>query len=483
MRPIILVLITRVALAALPSTIVFEVRPTVGADTAGGCFDSAKSGTDYSQQNSAQYAFTDLVITATNTIVSSASHNFVAADVGNCIQITAGTGFTTGVYEITSTGSNDATLDRAAGTASSTGGTWNEGGAFATVIEANSVAVASSIIWIKNTGTYTVTSSMTINLQSTSAPATSYSIIGYSSTRGDGGSVSWTTSTNSIDLIDFTDSINVVLQNINFSSTAGTKAFGLQAKSTGNSISVYVVNCTLTGFTTAIYGDFNVNWSFQGLYILNSRIYGNSLWGVDNSANTFIFGSRFDTNTSGGILVDSGSPEGSLAVSYSIIYDNTGPGISFSPNPNSNGGQFIRLDHDDISTNGSSGIVFGTNTSTGPLDIYNTIIDSNGGYGIDGASGTTIKTGLWYNNAFYNNTSGTTRNIQTGIGTITLTASPYTTIGSNFALNSTSGGGAALKEAGFPGVIKSSGTGYTDIGAIQSMASASGGQIGAPIIQ
>jgi hypothetical protein len=55
---------------------------------------------------------------------------------------------------------------------------------------------------------------------------------------------------------------------------------------------------------------------------------------------------------------------------------------------------------------------------------------------------------------------------------VTLSANPFTnTATPNFALNSTAGGGAALKTAGFPGVTPA-GTGYLDIGALQSQAAA-----------
>jgi hypothetical protein len=53
---------------------------------------------------------------------------------------------------------------------------------------------------------------------------------------------------------------------------------------------------------------------------------------------------------------------------------------------------------------------------------------------------------------------------------VSLSVSPFVS-SSNFALNSTGGGGAALKAAGFPGVSPA-GTGYLDIGALQSQAAA-----------
>lgn len=74
----------------------------------------------------AAYDFTDLVIDATlNTKVTSASHNFVSSDVGRMLRVDSGTGFTLGTYRIASCASNAATLDRAVGTTSSTGGAFH----------------------------------------------------------------------------------------------------------------------------------------------------------------------------------------------------------------------------------------------------------------------------------------------------------------------------------------------------------------------
>src|SRR5438105_2455552 len=97
---------------AISASFVWEVR-TTGADTNGGGFKTGATGTDFSQQDAAQASGADLAVDATtNTKITSATHNFVAADVGNLIQISAGTGYTTGFYEIVSVASNAATLDR-----------------------------------------------------------------------------------------------------------------------------------------------------------------------------------------------------------------------------------------------------------------------------------------------------------------------------------------------------------------------------------
>src|SRR5580700_5454967 len=103
------------------------VRPTNGADTNGGGFVQGSSGTDWSQQNAAQYALTGMSATSSgpNITTSSASNDMV----GNIIQITGGTNFTTGFYQIISVNVNlSITVDRTVVTGTATGGTGNIGG-------------------------------------------------------------------------------------------------------------------------------------------------------------------------------------------------------------------------------------------------------------------------------------------------------------------------------------------------------------------
>jgi hypothetical protein len=87
---------------SLSSGVQWDVR-TGGSDSNGGGFDPTVSspGTDYSQQNSPQVAFTDLVIGATTTHLTSALNPFTSLHVGNLVNIPSGlTGFTAGIYEV-----------------------------------------------------------------------------------------------------------------------------------------------------------------------------------------------------------------------------------------------------------------------------------------------------------------------------------------------------------------------------------------------
>lgn len=197
MRILLALFLVAPAWAALSSTVVAEVRPS-GANTNGGAFNTAASGTDMSQFDnknasgcsscqsaSANLSTTDAVTNNTTT-VTSATAAFTSAIVGNVIYL-SGTGTTTGWYEVTGfTNSTTITVDRATGSTGGTGVTMNIGGAFkigGTLDDDFFESFeAGNIIYVK-AGTYSVGENITISKAgSTSNPIR---VIGYNSTRGD----------------------------------------------------------------------------------------------------------------------------------------------------------------------------------------------------------------------------------------------------------------------------------------------------------
>ena len=74
---------------ALSASTILEVRST-GSDTNSFGFVTGASGTDWSQQDAAQYSVTDGV-TAGTTTITSASANFGTDVVGNLIYVQGGT--------------------------------------------------------------------------------------------------------------------------------------------------------------------------------------------------------------------------------------------------------------------------------------------------------------------------------------------------------------------------------------------------------
>lgn len=194
---------------SLSAAIEWEVnRGAAGAtDNAGGGFDAsvASPGTDYTY--GVGYALitwlaaggtytNDLAATnAANSVLTSASRNFIAADVGNVIHITAGTKFTAGWYTIISVATNAATLDRNCTdtTGDATGGSGYLGGAFLTIGGAGAAhgSVGGQHIWVKyNASAYTAASTssnvatgrLTLAAGTAGAPTL---LRGYETTRGD----------------------------------------------------------------------------------------------------------------------------------------------------------------------------------------------------------------------------------------------------------------------------------------------------------
>jgi hypothetical protein len=124
-----------------------------------GSASSLSSGTwaiDYSQKSSSFKNYSDLVL-LTSTSLTSAGNTFYPSMIGNSIRIMTGSGFTAGLYVISSMIGVTATIDRAAGTQGSTGGTGLLGGALADLPTAliGSTAISDkTIIYVKADGTY-----------------------------------------------------------------------------------------------------------------------------------------------------------------------------------------------------------------------------------------------------------------------------------------------------------------------------------------
>jgi hypothetical protein len=436
----------------------------VGADTNGGGFVAGASGTDFSQQNSAQYNASDLVVDASlNTKVTSASHNFVAADVGNLINVSAGSGWTLGFYEIVSVAANAATLDRSPAATSTTGGTFAVGGALSTISKAFAASSLSNTIWVKASGSYTVTATLTL----TGSHPTPFQFRGYTSTRGDGGKVTWTTATNSTPLLTGGGSnpTNFIFQNFNFTNTAGTRDVAIHGGVSSQSFLVLFRNCTVDGCKSASTGYANgVSFNLPLLSFDSCEIKNCTSHGVACSPGTSFVACLIHDNTTDGIHVTAiGSGlDGTLAhiqLERTVVYNNGGKGINFAePFPLGNQSVVLILSNSAVLNSTSDGVFITAqsgNAIYAHLLLLNTIIDSNGGFGVNNAA-ITLGTFRDYNTAWRNNTSGDVNGtgVVKGPNDITLTADPFTNRSAlDFSLNSTAGGGAACAAAGFPSAL------------------------------
>lgn len=444
---------------ALPSTAVWEVRPIVGSDTNGGGFDPAimSAGTDYSQQNSANssgnnISTTDVVATGVATITS-ATASFTAAVVGNIVYL-SGSGITTGWYEvITYTNGTTVVLDRSPGTG--TGVTMNIGGALATVATAYGTAALDNTIWIKATGDYTATATLTLvgnNQQS-------FSFIGYSSTRGDGGQATWTTATNSTVLIQpGSGNPSVFLfQNIYFTTSASSTVAAIDGGVASIGEQWRFVNCVFDGFTTAANAWFDSGQHYQISFLwFDSCEFKNcSGDGIDTGNNAYLVDCYFHGNAGIGLQAyhNFGTEvAGAVVMDRCVFYDNGAQGAYFEGGTLSSEDALIPIvTNCAFEANVGHGLDTSGIASGAGLSVRNNVFSNNGGYGWNPRTGQTGPKSV-YANAYYNNSSGANSNSLFESSTdVTLTADPFNNpSGGDFTLNNTTGGGAACKGAGFP---------------------------------
>jgi hypothetical protein len=419
---------------ALSADTVWEVR-TTGDNANGGGFVAGASGTDYSQQDAAQVTYTDLAIdAATNTNVTSAATPFTASHVGNTLNVTGGTGFTTGRYRVVSVASNIATLDRAVGTTSSTGGTGKLGGALASLNTLASSMVASNRAFIKATGTYVQTATPAFT-------ANNVWLFGYTTTRGDGGRASIQLSTNS-GLAGISIGYGGVIENFDIDCNNLATSTGIVDTNVANTIrNVKVSNFTRFGLW--------LDSAMANVEFCEITGGGASSTAITGGSNLTFWGMHVHDNAGAGI-----SSSASLSLAFSLIADNGGVGVSCRADANIKDNVFW--------SNGSHGLSISAAGVDGfRLKIKNNVFAENGGYGINSAVSLPAMP-AYDGNAFYSNTSGARNGIDSTAGTygvgaytntrdITLSADPFVDAANgNFSPNNAPGGGALLRGAAIP---------------------------------
>lgn len=452
---------------ALSANTVWEVR-TTGSSTNGGGYVSG--GTDWSQQDAAQYSVTDGV-TAGTTTITSATANFGTDVVGNLIYVSGGTGSVAAArYQIISrTNATTIVVDRSTGLTAGTGVTLKIGGAVDHPNIVIPIMVSYNIVWIK-TGTYDFSTGVTV------ATATyPYKIEGYNSTRGDGTAASVTLrATAAITMITGSNGGTAqsdmhVYRNLTLdgNSDTGTNATTIGSTGTG----------TLTAFINVIIK----NWSGNGInggsstypnvYGHNLEIYGCNK-GISGASactlNVMLYGCSIHDNTSHGVEQISGQ---GLTVVGCLFYDNGGSGLVYT-------GRLSLIQNCTAYNNTSHG--FHNSASGWNLSwIRNCVSYGNGAKGFS----KTGSTNEWmFNCAAAGNTTGQIDHstaYQINCITTDLTGNPFTNAPSgDFSLNNTAGQGAILRAAGFPGVFPDgTTTGYLDIGAAQHQDSGGGSSV------
>jgi hypothetical protein len=409
---------------ALSGNTVFEVR-TTGSDTNGGGFVTGASGTDWSQQDTAQYSFADGQSFGT-TNFDSATANFGTDVVGNLIRINGGTGsITADWYQIVSrTSATRIVLDRSTGLTTGTGATFKIGGALATpgILGAASLLgsnVSLQKAWIKS-GTYTLTSA-TDNISggplNIAGFAVGVVVEGYQTTRGDraakpvihAGSV--TSLSNGVIRGAGSRSSKVANIEINLNNGSGNNV--------GFSGNLLTYLCLVRNMTATGGNAFNAAYALRCSAISCANGYGGGR-AYYCVADTCVIGFNGATATVGCIAkgcttrgFDLSNSQALNCVAYNCVdgFDWTASlgGASYSTN---------------CIAYGNSGRGFWSSGNSGAHFTFNCAAGNN----------TTA------------NFSGCTEE-----GSIALTADPFTNAaGGDFSLNSAAGGGALLKGAGLP---------------------------------
>lgn len=492
MRTILFLIASTVLYAALPvNTTTFEVRPTAGADTSGGCFITGGSGTDFSQQNAAQVTFSlgnlnRLNAAQNSTTVTSDGTPFLSTMVDNCIQVTGGTNFITGFYRVVTFNSTSSiVVDRAPATAGAGSvGTGALGGALATVSAAIAANIGGMTVWAKASGSLTVTTTTTFSTNSVGNNPVR--ITGYTTTRGDGGRFTWTTATNSTNLATLNGATGLWFQNIAFTNTAATRGIGIRQTGT-ESNQVMVINCSFDGMSKAVSAAWTVESSdIRELVIQNSEVKNSTTLGIEASAFTMVYASYIHDNTGIGLSFNANAngAQVGMIVAFSIIKSNTSTGLNNAYTGGNTGVAQLNVFNSDFVSNGADGIR-SANASPNGIQVYNSIFDSNTGFGISLLnSGNQPQTCIIVANGFFGNTTAANQGIPSDClsGSVTLTGTPFTNAaGNNFALNNTSGAGALAKGGGYPGVLTIGGTGSMSLGPLQP--TSGGGATGHGFVQ
>ena len=446
---------------ALPATLVWENRPTNGTANAGGGFDPsvASPGTDFSQQDAVQVAYTDLVIDAvTNTDITSAASPFGATAVGNNITITSGTGFTAGIYNIRSVSGVIATMDRAVGTVGSTGGVGNLGGARSgftvgtTTLEAS--LVAGNTVWVKKEAW-----NESPNFTVAGTAAAPIIIEGYNAVRGDAptGANRPTNDRAGVGTVAFTMGATGYIVKHLIAKSAGTVGF-----SQAGGASVIFLNCRATA-------NGSDGW-FNGslVHLIQCEADANTGKGVNASSGTFsIVGSNLHDNTSNGFNTTSNV---GLICAHSLVEANGATGILHTGTTAY--GLLTNLTVD--GNTGASSDGFSTGSNIARRVAMNCIFSNNGRYGWTSTAGNAS----WadFNDYFGNATAARDGGVMTGAGDSAADPTFTNRAAGDFSI------GTNLKALGFPGLFPGGlSTGYLDIGAVQRQEPA-GGSGGGPLI-
>lgn len=387
---------------------VIGVNKTVSAPVSSG---TQAPGTDRSQQNAVQVDIDNATITATtagaasNVMTFTAGYTPTAADVGNCVAITAGTNINAGIYEITAwtgttwtvTGAANLTTAGGAGSAivGKMGGArrgFNDNGGTPTTLLQN-VLLAGHTVWVKNEA-WNELVSLPTNI---GTGANMLRAIGYNTSRGDNPTGSTRPTLNRGGTAGY-----------GFNISAGSSVWYIQSTGSGSSHATtnagfkfinngygYMFYCRSYG--NYGYGVYHGGTSGGGYFCEFDHNSGHGI-GAGSSVNYWHYSSSHDNALYG---IDMGNGVGFL--SHCVSSSNADNGVSAL------GGSSLLLHCISHNNGATSKDGFTFNSPNPPFGIQNCISAWNGQYGINDTTAAqySYPTPLISGNCYFGNITGT----------------------------------------------------------------------------
>ncbi len=422
---LILVCLSTMARAAFNPGTQWNVASSGGNDSNGGAFDPTvgSPGTDESATSGTSVSC--VVQSTTTQVICTPALSSTTNGPGNFIGPMTGSGCTGSQWnEELSQSGGTGTFTTSFGSAASTC-VGVLGGRLLTLGQANTNAVLGNIVWCS--GTFTFASQLTLS-QVTMA------FIGYTSTKGDGGRATWsTTGTNAIINTGSSNGGIQSFENISWSSSNGSPGSGIwQENGHGTTQGWSFVNDKFSGFSTAIDSSDVIPYDVAWISVSNSEFTGNGSGIITNEATPlFVNGSYFH----GDLQYDIQPKNGSAFVSNSIF---SGAVSSILI-----GAAGLQITVTNCTFYGNTGLALSM-SGTSYATIVNNIFYANSEAIVYGSGFVSITSTLGAYNAFGANTNPNS-DWNMSPTDITLSANPFVNASAgNFALNTTAGGGALL---------------------------------------
>jgi hypothetical protein len=343
-------------------------------------------------------------------------------------------------------------------------------------------------IRICETGTYTLTGTITLTTSGSTGSGEVLWVGANSSGTVDGTRPTITTATNSIPLFSINNGSGFHrFRYLKGTNTAGTRAAMFAGTGTSGQSNVKIESCWCDGCSYLWDGSSRActNLSAIDTHATNCTtgvILNNAGAATVGTNQDVIDGCHFYNNT--GPCYNANGSSANLLVVRSTLAKN---GRAISDGGAGSARTFTLTMRDStIANNTTEGLTNANAATTWWIaDLSNNIIYGNGGYGVgllNTAAANDARSGVRKKNFVGSNTSGNYNNLTAPSDDVALTADPFTNAAAgDFSLNNAAGGGAAIRAAGFPGAfVGGLTTGYPDGGAVQHQDSGGTGGVTVP---